>query len=92
MTRDEAIARVDSVKDEGLLGGAYIVDILVALGLLHLDATSDKDRTAITAKLINVIIPAWHGMQPVEVLIGTEGAYRIFDAITGAGFKITRET
>lgn len=92
MTREEAIARVDSVKDEGLLGGSYIVDILVALGLLHLDVTKDKDRIAAATCLTRKFTTVLSSDGTSVAQLSQDGAYEILNILTKSGFKITRET
>ena len=84
MTRDEAITKLymalmrvplgTQVNSANWCGG--VVDGLVDLGVLELEATEDKDRMS-AAKYLDVVL-------------GDQRAYAVIDILTKNGFKITR--
>lgn len=96
MTRGEALEAVRYRRPfaEVYLNEEWFVDALVAFGLLHLDATSDKDRIAAAERLQGCfMIPmSKEGLELNPVRISKGGAYEILDVLTKSGFKITRET
>lgn len=91
MTRDEAI-RVAQHTSHAQGAAAALVDNLVALGVLKLNTTEDKDRVAAIERLDGCFIVAKSDSLYHEkaFVLGVEGAAEILDILTKSGFKITR--
>jgi hypothetical protein len=95
MTRDEAIDKFE--KASPLLNAAHrypdwVIDGLVALGLLHLETTEDKVRVAAAERLMGVHVGVQgdaHSETYAKITQG--GAFEILDVLIKSGFRITRD-
>jgi hypothetical protein len=85
MTRDEAIEKVRLAQQRLMSGGPgwdVLVDQLVALGLLRLEARDETD--AVTQAIVTL-------EQSIDLCCSPLGARRIVDVLVKAGFRITRD-
>ena len=91
MTRKEAI---DKCKEYWASGSSTraMIDSLVALGLLQLETTTDKDRVAAAERLQNTHVGCYLTQSNSNIAkLSLDGAYEILDILTKSGFRITRE-
>jgi hypothetical protein len=93
MTRGEAIATVEKHR-RGFHGDLtqVLVDVLEALGLLHLETTEDKVRIA-AAERLTLAHTLVVGPTATEraANITRDGAFEIIDVLTKSGFRITKD-
>jgi hypothetical protein len=95
MTRDEAIDKLKKLETDNYPD--WVIDGLVALGLLHLETTEDKVRVAAAERLTGAFTQT-SSMSAVQrqgkgewSAITRDGALEILDVLTKSGFRITRD-